>query len=207
MQAKLRLVKGKPQDKIVDIPPGILKVGRDPESDLIIAVASVSRHHCEIVNEENRLVLRDKGSGNGTLVNGQKVHEQVLDAGDEIQIGPLAFAVEIEGALPKPAAPAVPKAPVAARPPVAPKAPVAKPAAPVRPLLGKPAPGKTVAAPAKPKIAAPPGKRPAPDDVLASLERLAGGPKKKPGAAAPPGQKKGDDVLEISDEDLLDTDK
>lgn len=198
MQAKLRLVKGKPQDKTVDIPLGTLKVGRDPESDLIIAVASVSRHHCEIVNEENRLILRDKGSGNGTLVNGQKVQEQVLDAGDEIQIGPLAFAVEIEGALPKPAAPA-------AR--VAPKAPAPKPAAPVRPLLGKLAPGKTVAAPAKPKIAAPPGKRPGPDDVLASLERLAGGPKKKPGAAAPPGQKKGDDVLEISDEDLLDSDK
>jgi predicted component of type VI protein secretion system len=149
MQAKLRLVKGKPQDKIVDIPLGTLKVGRDPESDLIIAVASVSRHHCEIVNEENRLVLRDKGSGNGTLVNGQKVQEQVLDAGDEIQIGPLAFAVEIEGALPKPAAP---KAPVAARAPAAPKAPAPKPAAPVRPLLGKPAPGKTVAAPAKPKL-------------------------------------------------------
>ena len=198
MQAKLRLVKGKPQDKTVDIPLGTLKVGRDPESDLIIAVASVSRHHCEIVNEESRLVLRDKGSGNGTLVNGQKVQEQVLNAGDEIQIGPLAFAVEIEGALPKPAAPA-------AR--VAPKAPAPKPAAPVRPLLGKLAPGKTLPAPAKPKIAAPPGKRPGPDDVLASLERLAGGPKKKPGAPAPPGQKKGDDVLEISDEDLLDTDK
>jgi pSer/pThr/pTyr-binding forkhead associated (FHA) protein len=207
MQAKLRLVKGKPQDKTVDIPLGTLKVGRDPESDLIIAVASVSRHHCEIVNEESRLVLRDKGSGNGTLVNGQKVQEQVLNAGDEIQIGPLAFAVEIEGVHPKPAAPAAPKAPVAAKAPVALKAPVAKPAAPVRPLLGKPAPAKTGPAPAKPKIPAPPGKRPGPDDVLASLERLAGGPKKKPGAAAPPGQKKGDDVLEISDEDLLDTDK
>jgi len=207
MQAKLRLVKGKPQDKTVDIPLGTLKVGRDPESDLIIAVASVSRHHCEIVNEESRLVLRDKGSGNGTLVNGQKVQEQVLNAGDEIQIGPLAFAVEIEGVHPKPAAPAAPKAPVAAKAPAALKAPAAKPAAPVRPLLGKPAAAKTGPAPAKPKIPAPPGKRPGPDDVLASLERLAGGPKKKSGAAAPPGQKKGDDVLEISDEDLLDTDK
>lgn len=189
MQAKLHLVKGKPQDKTVEIPPGTLKVGRDPESDLIIAVASVSRHHCEIVNEENRLIIRDKGSGNGTLVNGQRVQEQLLAPGDEIQIGPLTFAVEIDGVRTKAAA----------------KAPAARPAAPVKPILGKPAPhAKAAPGLAKPKAPSPPGRRAGPTDVLASLERLAGGPKRKPGEPVPP-EKKGDDVLEISDEDLLDT--
>jgi len=198
MQAKLHLIKGKPQDKTVDIPPGTLKVGRDPESDLIIAVASVSRHHCEIVNEGTRLVIRDKGSGNGTLVNGQRVHEEVLTPGDEIQMGPLTFAVEIDGVRTKAAAPPVPAAPAAR--PAAPVGPIqAKPAAKVK---GTPAPGL-----AKPKVLAPPGKRPGPDDVLASLERLASGPKKKPGLPVPPAAKKNDDVLEISDEDLLDTDQ
>ena len=193
MQAKLHLVKGKPQDKTVEIPPGTLKVGRDPESDLIIAVASVSRHHCEIVNEASRLIIRDKGSGNGTLVNGQKVQEQLLAPGDEIQIGPLTFAVEIDGVRTKAAAPAA-------------KAPAARPAAPVKPILGKPAPhAKAAPGLAKPKAPSPPGKRAGPTDVLASLERLAGAPKRKPGAPVPPEDKKGDDVLEISDEDLLDT--
>jgi hypothetical protein len=56
------------------------------------------------------------------------------------------------------------------------------------------------------------GGKPNPNDILASLERLAG---PKPGArpggkAAPPpapGKKKPNDILEISDEDLLDSDK
>jgi pSer/pThr/pTyr-binding forkhead associated (FHA) protein len=181
MQARLHLVKGKPQDKQVEIAAGVTKVGRDPESDLIIAVASVSRHHCEIINQGNQLIIRDNGSGNGTIVNGQKVEQQALHPGDEIQIGPLTFAVEINGV----------------------RSPVAKPAA----ALAKPPAAKAhgaKAAAAKPKISAPPGKR-KPDDVLASLERLAGGPKKQP--AAPPAAQEGDDILEISDEDLLDNDK
>jgi pSer/pThr/pTyr-binding forkhead associated (FHA) protein len=195
MQARLHLVKGKPQDKRVEIPPGVLKVGRDPESDLIIAVASVSRHHCEIINDDKQLIVRDKGSGNGTIVNGQKVREQVLKPGDEIQIGPLTFAVEIEGVRGPAAKPAAPAGAKAA--PVKPAAALAK-ALKAKPAGGKPAPA------AKPKIPAPPTRR-GPDDLLASLERLAGGPKKKPGA--PPAEQEGDDVLEISDEDLLDPDK
>jgi predicted component of type VI protein secretion system len=188
MQAKLHLVKGKPQDKQVEVPPGVLKVGRDPDSDLIIAVASVSRHHCEIVNQQDKLIIRDSGSRGGTLVNGEKVTEQTLKPGDKIQIGPLTFAVEIDGVRTSPAKPAHAKPAVAPGkvPPSAKAGPALKPGA------------------AKPKAPMPSGKRVAPDDVLSALDRLAAGPKKKPGAPGVPPQKKPDDVLEISDDDLLD---
>jgi pSer/pThr/pTyr-binding forkhead associated (FHA) protein len=178
MQVKLHLVKGNPQGKLVEVPSGTLTVGRAEDSGLIIASTRVSRHHCEIVNENNRVILRDKGSGNGTLVNGVKVTEQDLGAGDEVVIGPLTFQVEINGKRQG--------APVQAKPAQA-KPVQAKPV-PARPTLAKP-----VAAPqpAKKSFA-----KASPADILSSLENLAG---KKPG------QKSGkDDVLQISDDDLLD---
>jgi len=189
MQVKLHLVKGNPQGKQVEVPVGTLTIGRAEDSDLIIASTRVSRHHCEILNEASRVVIRDKGSGNGTLVNGAKIHEQALNPGDEVQIGPLTFAVEIDG---KRQSAGPPKG--AARP--------------ARPAVAQPA--KPAAA--KPRVAPPPApKRGTPDDILASLERLAAGkkPQGKPllPKVPPPKQSKGGDVLEISDEDLLDSDK
>ena len=206
MQVKLHLVKGNPQGKQVEVPLGTLTIGRAEDSDLIIASTRVSRHHCEIINEENRVRVRDKESGNGTLVNGEKVAELVLNPGDEVQIGPLTFAVEIDGNRQRIAAPA------------------AKPAAPTRPVAAQAKAGPSLKAAPKPlaKPAPKPAPRPAgrpapaapamgggrrnPNDILASLERLAGA--KKPDAKPPArGAKKSDDVIEISDEDLLDTDK
>jgi pSer/pThr/pTyr-binding forkhead associated (FHA) protein len=198
MQVKLHLVKGNPQGKQVEVPLGTLTIGRAEDSDLIIASTRVSRHHCEILNEASRVVIRDKGSGNGTLLNGAKIQEQALNPGDEVQIGPLTFAVEIDG---KRQSAGPPKGTAA------PHAPQAK-AVPARPVVAQPA--KPAAA--KPK-AGPPlaGGRGTPDDILASLERLAAG--KKPQAkpplpkAPPPKQSKGGDVLQITDEDLLGPDK
>ena len=211
MQVKLHLVKGNPQGKQVEVPLGTLTIGRAEESDLIIASTRVSRHHCEILNEAARVLVRDKGSGNGTLVNGEKVQEQILNPGDEIQVGPLTFAIEIDGkrgSIPAPAArPAAPSA-KAAMP--------AKPAAPAKAAMPQPkvAPKVAPKAPARPAAPTPAmgGGRSNPNDILASLERLAGPkPGAKPGGkAAPPpapGKKKPDDILEISDEDLLDSDK
>jgi pSer/pThr/pTyr-binding forkhead associated (FHA) protein len=198
MQVKLHLVKGNPQGKQVEVPPGALTVGRAEDSGLIIASTRVSRHHCEIVNEQNRLIIRDKSSGNGTFINGVKLSgEQALGAGDEVSIGPLTFQVEINGSRQaggKLAAKLATVKPAAAKP-VAAKPVAAQPVA-AKPVLGaKPAGKPTLAAPAAPKKVV--GK-PSPADILSSLEQMAGGKKKSGGAA------KGGDVLQISDDDLLD---
>jgi len=170
MESKLHLIKGNPKGKQVEIPSGTLTVGRAEDSDLIIASTRVSRHHCEIVNDEGHLAIRDKGSGNGTFINGAKIQEEALEAGDEVRIGPLTFVVEIDGVRKKPAQAAAP-----ARPAPAPKLKAPKPKS------------------AKPQRPVPPGKKGGKDDILASLERLAGGVAQK------------DDVLKISDDDLIDS--
>jgi predicted component of type VI protein secretion system len=198
-------VKGNPQGKQVEVPMGALTVGRAEDSDLIIASTRVSRHHCEILNEQNRVLVRDKGSGNGTLVNGAKVEEQVLGPGDELQIGPLTFCVEIDGRRDRVGTPAAgPARPAAAAQPKPAPRPAAPAKAPPPAARPKAAPQPQAKGPAKaaPKF---PAKRGGAEDILASLERLAAG--KRPAQPPPPQKKKDDNVLEISDEDLLDTDK
>jgi len=190
MQAKLHLVKGNPQGKQVEIPEGTLTVGRAEDRDLIIASTRVSRQHCDITNDENGVAIRDNGSGNGTLVNGRRIKEQKLEPGDRLTIGPLTFVVEIDGVKEK-AGPKAAPAPQAAAP-TATKPQAKQPAKP-KPKVGK------LRGPATE------------DDILASLEQMSGrkghgsSPKPaQPAAEAGPSDDEDDDVLEISDDDLLD---
>jgi len=183
MDVKLHLTKGNPKGKTVDVPAGILKVGRAEDSDLIIASTRVSRHHCEIANAQNRLVIRDNGSANGTFVNRQKIQEQVLQPGDQVQVGPLTFIVEINGVRKRPSSPAAQQATKSAKA-AAPAARPSKPAAPKFPPVQH---------------------RRGPEDIATTLERLAG--EKQPGPSKPKNAKEDSDVLQISDDDLLQTEE
>jgi len=107
-------------------------VGRKPECNIRVPVSSVSREHCEILLDGDKLTIRDLGSSNGTYVNGQRVQDSPLAAGDLVGIGPAVFVLKIDG---KPAHidPKDARARGAAPEPMsAAAAPQARPAAPVK---------------------------------------------------------------------------
>ena len=62
-------------------------IGRRTSADLQIVSTDVSREHAEIVQDEGRYLLRDRGSRYGTFVNGEQVTERVLEHGDRIRLG------------------------------------------------------------------------------------------------------------------------
>jgi two-component system, cell cycle response regulator len=73
-----------------------LTVGRGSDCDIIIADPSVSRKHLQICcreivksgeNPKLKIVLRDLGSSNGTLINYASVRRAVLKPGDKIFLG------------------------------------------------------------------------------------------------------------------------
>lgn len=72
-------------------------IGRKIDADLRIPLAEVSRTHCEIRVDGNKVELRDLGSSNGTFVNDRKVVEATLSPGDRVGIGPVVFTVQIDG--------------------------------------------------------------------------------------------------------------
>jgi len=62
-------------------------IGRAPTADLRLLDDGISRQHCEIVREGERLLLRDLGSTNGTFCRGVRIKEHVLSDGDKILVG------------------------------------------------------------------------------------------------------------------------
>jgi pSer/pThr/pTyr-binding forkhead associated (FHA) protein len=68
-----------------------LTIGR-VEGDLVLDDKGISRKHCEIVKGEGGFLLRDLGSSNGTLVNGEKVSERRLADGDKIRLGAVTLS-------------------------------------------------------------------------------------------------------------------
>ena len=74
-------------------------VGRRPDCQLRIPTRDVSRRHCEISPGEKRseLIVRDLGSSNGTYVNGKRVAESKLIAGDRLTVGPVTFVIQLNG--------------------------------------------------------------------------------------------------------------
>jgi pSer/pThr/pTyr-binding forkhead associated (FHA) protein len=58
------------------------------------------------------LRVRDLGSANGTIVNGKKIKEAVIQPGDQLRIGPIGFVVQVDGKPEKITPPAAKKAAV-----------------------------------------------------------------------------------------------
>jgi hypothetical protein len=71
-----------------------IRMGRAPECELMLRDSRVSRRHARLHARDGVLVLTDLGSTNGTRVNGHRVTELVLGAGDRIQIGDTSLVVE-----------------------------------------------------------------------------------------------------------------
>ncbi len=67
-------------------------IGRSPECHVVLDMAAVSRRHAEILEDAGAFWVKDHGSRNGTLVNGQKVNDRTkLHDGDQILICDVAF--------------------------------------------------------------------------------------------------------------------
>ena len=75
---------------------GEFSVGRNPSNRLAVSDPSLSRQHCVIAKQGDQFQIRDLDSRNGTFVNGVPVHERMLTAGDQIQIGNSLFLFLIE---------------------------------------------------------------------------------------------------------------
>jgi pSer/pThr/pTyr-binding forkhead associated (FHA) protein len=66
----------------------VTRAGRHPESDIFLDDITVSRRHAEIERRaDGAVTIRDDGSLNGTYVNRERIEEQTLKGGDEVQIG------------------------------------------------------------------------------------------------------------------------
>jgi hypothetical protein len=74
--------------------PGINTFGRSAGNHHVVAHASVSGRHCEIIVQEQTIRVRDLGSTNGTFIDDKPVQEQLLAHGQRLRLGNVEFLLE-----------------------------------------------------------------------------------------------------------------
>lgn len=162
-------------------PGGVYRVGRDPDSEIVLTDGRVSWRHATLRTGPDGWVLEDAGSRNGTFADGRRVQIVPIDADRTFRLGnatdgaPLACS-PVDPADPRPSVDRTPsqiiQLPAPARSPAGGQAPGQgapaprngpPPAQPVRPVQGAPPVqgARSAGSPASAR-GAPPGPGPAP---------------------------------------------
>jgi pSer/pThr/pTyr-binding forkhead associated (FHA) protein/tetratricopeptide (TPR) repeat protein len=81
--------------RLYDMVDDEIVIGRAPNCHVQLDDKRSSRKHVVIRRQEKQWILKDQGSSNGTLVNGNRVDEHPLSSGDEIRIGDVRFHFRI----------------------------------------------------------------------------------------------------------------
>lgn len=97
MDVALLLLRDRGEKRRFPLPRELVTIGRREDCDLRIPLGDVSRKHCTIMRNESGLQIQDLGSSNGTYVNGERIQQAELHAGDRIRIGSLRFVVQVDG--------------------------------------------------------------------------------------------------------------
>jgi pSer/pThr/pTyr-binding forkhead associated (FHA) protein len=97
MQVVLVMFRSDGERRSFSVARDVTVVGRREDCDLRIPLGDISRKHCRLIKDGNVLKLEDLGSSNGTYRNGERIQETELSPGDTVQLGPIAFVVQIEG--------------------------------------------------------------------------------------------------------------
>jgi pSer/pThr/pTyr-binding forkhead associated (FHA) protein len=72
----------------------IKTIGRAPRADFIVDRALVSRLHCQLTADDDKLEVQDLASTNGTFVNDKRVERAQIGNGDRLRVGRIELKVE-----------------------------------------------------------------------------------------------------------------
>ena len=74
----------------------IKTVGRAARADFIVDRALVSRIHCRLTADNDKVEVEDLASTNGTFVNDKRVERARLASGDRLRVGRIELQVHQE---------------------------------------------------------------------------------------------------------------
>jgi len=100
--AKLLVLSGPLAGQSYELKVDKTTVGRVEDNTFQIADPSVSSHHCEIHLQSEGLLIKDLNSTNGSFINGEKITEATLKAGQTLKLGQVELRID-DGTVPPPA--------------------------------------------------------------------------------------------------------
>jgi hypothetical protein len=83
------------EGSLISLASEVTSIGRSIDSDIVIESAGVSRHHAQIVWEQDHYVVVDLESTNGTFVSGSRVTRLELSGDEEISFGEAQFTFRL----------------------------------------------------------------------------------------------------------------
>lgn len=93
--ALLLVVGGSDRGRILEVRSLPVVVGRSPDVDLTIDDETVSRRHAELRGDRGTLEIEDRGSSNGTTLNGNDIAGAItLHDGDLVGLGSATVLVK-----------------------------------------------------------------------------------------------------------------
>jgi hypothetical protein len=80
-----------------ELPDGTFTLGRSHENKIVIQHDSVSARHCEFLVHGAEVIVRERGSRNGTFINGTRVRAQGgVSHGQTLRFGAVEALMQIE---------------------------------------------------------------------------------------------------------------
>src|ERR1700682_1182482 len=92
-----RLIISSPDGKkgILELNKLITTIGRGNANDLVLNDSSVSRFHAVVKIQDRSVIIADRGSTNGVVINSVKIHRETeLKSGDSAVIGRYELRLE-----------------------------------------------------------------------------------------------------------------
>jgi len=89
-RALLLRLDGASAGEVLSVEGELVLLGRHPPEGITVNDPGVSRVHAALCRRDGRHVVEDRGSRNGTFVNGVRVETCALNDGDTLQLGPRA---------------------------------------------------------------------------------------------------------------------
>ena len=72
---------------VQSFPKGRIIVGRSPDNEIYIKSKFVSRHHAQIVTDDEGCIIEDLNSTNGVFIGERQVKKHRLRSGDVVTLG------------------------------------------------------------------------------------------------------------------------
>lgn len=79
----------------LDLLKGPVKIGRHADCEIQLESEKVSKFHAEIFLKEKKIIIKDLGSKNGTIIGCRKVKEDILLNGDVLIIGDFIISFRV----------------------------------------------------------------------------------------------------------------
>jgi hypothetical protein len=83
-----------PSGRVAGPDRGSVSIGRDPSCDVVVDDDSVSPHHASVERHPQGWLLADQESAQGTFVDGERVEQALLKAGQELRLGSARLRVD-----------------------------------------------------------------------------------------------------------------